>query len=201
MATYRIVGGQGGTQLLPETYGKLIQRWQLEGNQLLRTSGVDDSMSSTREISSVRPTVDILVKSGSIAYVMAGLQVKRGIEETISLLAQQWIPFEYAINPAFRLVLFQGEANGEDERLFLAGHQEVQAQLEQLMAATSSADLSTGFHAVSLVISNDWIPVSPDAKILTCVGTVEQDPREVFTLSDDLLEMTATTLLSLPLPR
>jgi hypothetical protein len=59
--------------------------------------------------------------------------------------------------------------------------------------------LSQGFHIISVPILPDWIPISTEnggaEDLLTCVLTAEADPREIFTLDEGLLEMTATSFL------
>jgi hypothetical protein len=151
----------------------------------------------------VRPTVDFLIKGGIPAYFMVGLEAKK-VEVVCPLLAQQWTTFGMAVEPNMRLLVYVGAGDGTDERLAHFGRDSVQEVLERLgvlLSDTATDDFATGFHIVSLPISNDWITLSSAHQhdSLTCFATAEPDARELFTIDDNLLEMTATSMLQLKL--
>lgn len=149
----------------------------------------------------IRPTIEFLVKSGTPTYAFAGLEVY-GAEEP--KFAQQWITFETPVEPDFRMFVFKGPGDGTDDRLALITPDQVRDALERLansLSQSGSVDLSMGFHVVSVPLLRDWLSLSVgsndenEEQVVTCVLTAERDPREVFTLPDDLIEMTATSLL------
>jgi len=81
----------------------------------------------------------------------------------------------------------------------------------------NSAVLSDGFHIVSVPLAEEWISVVEEEEeeeeeeegggngsggdILTCFLTAEADIRELFTLDESLVEMTATSFLKVPVRR
>jgi hypothetical protein len=132
-------------------------------------------------------------------YAFAGLEV-HGADQP--KLAHQWITFGTSVEPNFRMVVFKGPEDGTDDRLALVTPDQVRDALERLgnaMSRSGSVDLTMGFHVVSVPLLRDWLSVESsdqdEKQVVTCVLTAERDPREVFTLSDDLIEMTATSLL------
>jgi hypothetical protein len=215
---FKIVGVPGsGTQHFPESYATndaLIRRWRVgpspqcvpvlqECMKTVTTPSnplIAESRTSSGEWrATVRPTIEFLVKSGTPMYAFACLEVD-GVDEP--KLAQQWITFETSIEPNFRMIVYKGPGDGTDDRLALVTPGQVRNALERLgnaMSQSGSDDLTMGFHIVSVPLLSDWLSVGSceqhEEQVLTCVLTAERDPREVFTLSDDLIEMTATSLL------
>lgn len=213
---FKIVGVPGtGTQHFPESYianDGLIRRWRVtsdhsvlqECTKTVSTSSMipldEPSPSSEGGQVSVRPTIEFLVKSGTPMYTIAGLEVYGDDQRR---LAHQWITFGTSVEPNLRMVVFKGPGDGSDERLALVTPDQVRDALERLgnaMSQSGSVDLTVGFHVVSVPLLRDWLSVGSNhqegKQVLTCVLTAERDPREVFTLSDDLIEMTATSLLT-----
>lgn len=188
---YKIVGIPGtGTQHLPESYVKTFARWQLTPSHGLVPATLEPLPLQHKQ---VRPSLNFLIKGGTPAYIMAGLQISTTGQQ---VLAQQWTTFRTAVEPNFRLVVYQGNADGADERILLVDSQRLRSMVEQLGMALSMANttavIADAFHVVSMPL--DWIPVEKDDTV-TCVLTAENDAREVFTLDQDLVEMTATSLL------
>jgi hypothetical protein len=80
------------------------------------------------------------------------------------------------VEPIMRLLVYVGAGDGTDERLAHFGRdtvQEVLEKLEVLLSDTVTDDFATGFHIVSLPISNDWIALSSSHQrdSLTCFAT------------------------------
>jgi hypothetical protein len=217
--SYRIVGIPGaGTQLLPESYIKGIRRWTLDdsGNDLVVVPNSPGLTNPKRDLQGqriqIRPTLDVLVKSGVPSYVMAGLQVRheKADEEDQSsqaleppLTAEQWTTFAMAVDPSFRITVYMGPSDGTDDRVAMADHDLIQHALERLGLFLSQAteELSGGFHIVALPLEVSWTRCSVNSvdDILTCLATAEPDARELLTLDQGLVEMTASSVLQVTL--
>lgn len=257
---YKIVGVSGGTQHLPASYVQSFQQWRLsyvdeQDNNKQSLHKIDftkrhlsDSALSPVE-TLIQPTLDVLLKGGVPAYLLAGLEVaiasrnsSTGSSDwststgtsTTHILAQQWTSFSMAVDPHLRLMLYQGPADGTDERLALVTTVNIKAAIErfgQMLSRASSSssssnrgeeeelvDLSNGFHIVSIPLATttglSWIPFhvtepghttsmseadacSNQNLFLTCFLTAEPDPRELFQIDPELLEMTATSFLQI----
>jgi hypothetical protein len=195
-----------GTQLLPESYVRSFNRWNLDddGNLSKREEKCDVAGISSSSL--IRPTLDFLIKGGVPTYVMAGLEVRENIDDLISrpILAHQWTTFAMAVEPSFSVSVFAGPGDGTDDRLAHAGNKVVKEILERLgfllSQSTSADDFTDGFHILSIPAGVDWIKMSSDEfEMLTCVSTAEPDTRELLTLDEDLLEMTASSVLQVEL--
>jgi hypothetical protein len=146
---------------------------------------------------------------------MAGLQTISSISDAgplySSTIAQQWLPFHMIVEPNMRLLIFCGEGDGTDERLALFGPDDVNMALQRLGVALSmesehSEQLNQGFHIISIPMNDEWISVTKNEEhtlgglsTITCMVTAETEPRELLTLDDSLLELTATSLLQFDL--
>ena len=79
--------------------------------------------------------------------------------------------------------------------------------LGALLAGTDeNSPLAEGMHIVSIPICEDWTDLPPvaganDTYKLVSVGTVESDARELLYLDDDLLALSATSVLSVDVSR
>lgn len=181
-----------------------------EEEEVSRKNQENEASTSTTGIVLVKPTMDFLIKSGQPSYVMAGLEVST---MDSPLLAQQWVSFATSVEPNFRLLLFQGASDGTDDRLAVVHAQDIRLAVERLgrvLSQSDDADLFQGFHIVSVPLVEDWIPLSvldlsqPEGQdrdniVVSCMLTAEPDAREIFTLDEYLVEMTATSLLQVRL--
>ncbi|GAX14487.1 hypothetical protein FisN_11Hu052 [Fistulifera solaris] len=206
--SFRIVGDfRTGTQYLPTSYALRFVRWELDReSHLIRTDDQPFTSQSSDGVY-IRPTMDFVLKGGVPAYCMVGLQTISSRSNAGSLhsstIAQQWLPFDMIVEPNMRLLVFRGEGDGTDERLALFGPDDVGMTLQRLGVALSmesehSEQLNQGFHIVSIPINDEWISVTKDEgsfPTTTCMVTAEPEPRELLTLDDSLLELTATSLL------
>jgi hypothetical protein len=204
----KIVGipGGAGTQLLPESYVRSFDRWNLDddGNLSKRQEKCDVAGISSSSL--IRPTLDFLIKGGVPVYVMAGLEVRENLDDPTSrpLLAHQWTTFAMAVEPNFRFSVFAGPGDGTDDQLAHAGNEAVKEILERLgfllSQSTSADDFTDGFHILSIPAGSEWIKLPSDQfETLTCVSTAEPDARELLTLDEDLIEMTASSVLQVKL--
>jgi hypothetical protein len=203
----KIVGIPGtGTQLLPESYVRSFNRWNLDddGNLSKRQEKCDVAGISSSSL--IRPTLDFLIKGGVPVYVMAGLEVRENLDDVTSrpLLAHQWTTFAMAVEPNFRFSVFAGPGDGTDDQLASAGNEAVKEILERLgfllSQSTSADDFTDGFHILSIPAGSEWIKLPSDQfETLTCVSTAEPDTRELLTLDEGLIEMTASSVLQVKL--
>jgi hypothetical protein len=204
----KIVGipGGAGTQLLPESYVRSFNRWNLDddGNLSKRQEKCDVAGISSSSL--IRPTLDFLIKGGVPVYVMAGLEVRENLDDPTSrpLLAHQWTTFAMAVEPNFRFSVFAGPGDGTDDQLAEAGNEAVKEILERLgfllSQSTSADDFTDGFHILSIPAGSEWIKLPSDQfETLTCVSTAELQSRELLTLDEDLIEMTASSVLQVKL--
>jgi hypothetical protein len=180
----KIVGTSvGTTQYLPTSYVATFGRWIVVNHQLkplLPPSTVSSAASvpsppeegrssrSRAAVVAVQATLDILVKSGTPTYIMAGLQVQQQ-QHSISgqppystvaspWTAHQWVTFGSVVEPDFRVILFQnGNADSENESkiLAVATTDDIRVALEDLGLALQEqqqeqSPLEQGFHIVSL---------------------------------------------------
>lgn len=208
---FRIVGdSRTGTQYLPTSYALQFVRWEVDHeSQLTRLKDqpvLDLSSSDVR----IRPTVDFVVKGGVPVYFMAGLQTISSLKNAAplypSVIAQQWLTFDMIVEPNMRLLVFNGEGDGTDERLAFYGPDDVNPALQRLGVALSmeserSDQLSKGFHIISIPMNDEWIRVTKgeEHRTITCMATAEPEPRELFSLNDSLLEITVTSVLQINL--
>lgn len=197
----------GGTQSLPISYVQSFQRWIVEEGQVL--SRACDSKTSEIEWSDdtkIRPSLDVLIKSGAPSYAMAGLQVK-GSSQDYCPLARQWTTFAFAVEPTFRVETFMSSNSESHEAL--AGKDnnpvdEMKRAMELfgivLSQTGEGSPLSEGFHIVSIPLENDWISLPSPEKgpyTLTCLATAEPEAEELLTMDSGLVEMTASSVLEL----
>lgn len=210
-STVNIVGiPGGGTQSLPITYVQSFQRWTVQDRQILsRACDTKISEIEWNDGIRIRPTLDVLVKSGAPSYVMAGLQIK-GNDQDVCPLARQWTTFSFAVEPTFRLETFISNNNDNDEH----SHEALLVNdnpVEQMKAAMElfgivlsqigeGSPLSEGFHILSIPLETDWSALpSPEngSYTLTCLATAEPEALELLTMDPDLVEMTASSVLEL----
>ena len=284
----KIVGEPGGvTQFLPGSYVNTFPRWTAECTEertvnlsRMLGSGLDRSEESSTvtlahqfvdptsneelwwpsdlKTLQARPTLDILIKSGFPAYVMAGLEVRvpsdksmdgrewRNFGMNCQPLASQWTAFNLAHENGFRVEAFYGRAlikNESEEKdtidwkamtfdtveesckekelpvpvpvpvtvpllekeeRKMVSAQRTQNALEILGGLLASMDeqspLADGMHIVSIPV-NEWtdlpsIDGEDDTYQLVSVGTVESDAKELLNMDDDLIAMSATSLLN-----
>jgi hypothetical protein len=205
--TVSIVGLPGGvTQSLPISYVQSFQRWVVEGGKVL--SRVCDSKISEIEWQAtmeIRPTFDVLIKSGVPSYAMAGLQVRGNTQESCPL-ARQWTTLSFAVEPNFRVEVFTGNCDDGNAALDVGGNptESMKNALEVFGIVLSqlgeSSSLSEGFHIVSIPLENDWKPLPPPVKgpyMLTCLATAEPEAEELLTMDPGLVEMTASSIMEL----
>lgn len=209
-----IVGIPGGvTQSLPISYVESFQRWTVEDGQIL--SRVCDSKISEIEWNNeceIRPTLDVLLKSGLPSYVMAGLQ-GRSNNQDLCPLARQWTTFAFAVEPSFRLETFVSSSSSGDsvdshKALLVANDgnpvEQMKAAMELfgivLSQTGEGSPLSDGFHIVSIPLDSDWTKLpSPDngPYTVTCLATAEPEADELLDMDPGLVEMTASSVLEL----
>ena len=220
---FRIVGGSGTpTQLLPISYVRSIPRLSVVDDNTSKESLVkdvhaEDGLDAIATEFRLQPTLDILVKPSSEgsattmvpSYVIAGLQQVQPDTngQTQFFLAQQWVSFNWAATqPNFRLVVYQGSSDGTDERLALVPAtrlQQIWEQLAQILANDNVKTDDSGFRILSFPIGDVLeIPMTDITNadtMITCLATAEPSGRELLSLERDLLEMTVTTRLQVPL--
>lgn len=206
---FRIVGNsRTGTQYLPTSYALNFARWEIDRDSKLVRLEDQPVLNLSSRYTQIRPTIDFVVRGGVPAYFMAGLQTSISVENIVrpysSVIAQQWLTFDMSIEPNMRLLIFRGEGDGSDERVALFGPETVNNALERLAVTLSEENeqLKQGFHILSIPIDNEWITLTEaeecisDALVsVSCMATAEPEPRELLSLDDSLLEMTATSLL------
>lgn len=174
----KIVGTPGGTtQYLPTSYIQTFGRWMVVNHQLTpllppstvsAAAAVPSLTATTAVLVAVQATLDILVKSGTPTYVMAGLQVQeqhlqhstsRPLYSIPPWTAHQWVTFGSVVEPDFRVILFQGhnEIDDEPKILAVASTDDIRDALEDLGLALQEQQeqqqehsLEQGFHIVSL---------------------------------------------------
>jgi hypothetical protein len=210
-----IVGIPGGvTQSLPISYVQSFQRWTVEDGQVLsRVCDCKVSEIEWNDECEIRPTLDVLIKSGLPSYVMAGLQV-RSNNQDLCPLARQWTTFAFAVEPSFRLETFVSSSNDDDysvdshKGLLVANdgnHVEQMKTAMELFGIVLSrtgegSPLSEGFHIVSIPLESDWTKLpSPDngPYTVTCLATAEPEAKELLDMDPGLVEMTASSVLEL----
>lgn len=204
-----IVGIPGGvTQSLPISYVQSFQRWVVEEGRIL--SRVCDSKTSEIEWNKdtkIRPSLDILIKSGAPSYAMAGLQVKDNNKDYCPL-ARQWTTFAFAVEPVFRVETFTSTNSESHEALIFKDNtnpvDRMKTAMELLGIVLSQtgegSPLSEGFHVVSIPLGSNWIALPSPEKgpySLTCLATAEPEAEELLTMDSGLLEMTASSVLEL----
>ena len=198
----------GGTQSLPISYVQSFQRWVVEdGRVLSRVCNGDVSEVQWNDKLQIRPTLDVLTKSGAPSYAMAGLQVK-GNDQDLCPLARQWTTFAFAVEPNFRVEAFMTDGDSVDsyEAIKLQGDaaESMNAAMELfgilLSEMAEGSPLSEGFHIVSIPLGSDWTNLRSPEKVpytLTCLATAEPEAKELLTLDTSLVEMTASSVLEL----
>lgn len=211
---FRIVGDfRTGTQYLPTSYALRFVRWELTRDNHLIRSGDQAVLPISSSDIRIRPTVDFVLKGGVPAYFMAGLQtvfssLSNEAPLYSSTIAQQWLAFDMIVEPNMRLLVFHGEGDGTDKRLARFGPDDVNLALQRLgvtlsMESGRSDHLNQGFHIVSIPMNDEWTTVNKGeesrSETITCMATAEPEPRELFSLDDSLLEITATSVLQISL--
>jgi hypothetical protein len=141
LSSCKIVGTPGGrtTQYLPTSYIPSFGRWIVVNHQLMplpfpptttsttstATAAAGDDAGPPVAAVAVQATLDILVKSGTPTYVMAGLQVQQQSSSSSSAssytystppwTAHQWVTFGSVVEPDFRVVLLlQGSSTNRN---------------------------------------------------------------------------------------
>lgn len=219
----------GGTQSLPTTYVQNhIRRWQLNpedgtlGEDVCQESDVNLQTEWTPTLQ-YRPVLEFLIKGGVPSYVMAGLQL-RDLEmtnqpTTARPLARQWTTIQFAVEPNFRIELFQYQHQLSDDQnqrssigqivAWTLGDQQpaklVQRAMELFGLMTSElkndSGLLEGFNIVSIPLPLPWSdvprPTTGGCYTVACMATAEPDAQELLTLDPDLLEMTASSVLEM----
>ena len=207
-----IVGLPGGrTQSLPTSYVYSFSRWQvLDDHGAIEEGATGFSGTSLTlrwtEGLKMRPTLDILFKSGVPSYVMVGMQIYLGDTIIASPLARQWTTFEFAGEPNFRIEAFQQEG---DDVVALRFCSEPAKQLKkalQMFGFVSSnlndetISIMSGFHILSIPLQVPWTTISQPLKesyVVSCVATAEPDAETLLTMDQVLLEMTSSSILDL----
>jgi hypothetical protein len=203
-----IVGIPGGvTQSLPISYVQSFQRWIVDdGKVLSRVCNSKISQIEWNDGTKIRPTLDILIKSGAPAYAMAGLQVK-GNNEEYCPLARQWTTFSFAVEPTFRVEAFTSTDSDLHKPIFARDCNPVD-QMKTAMElfgvvlsqSGEGSPLSDGFHILSIPLDG-WTPLpsmeDSAAYTLTCLATAEPEAEELLTMDPGLVEMTASSVLEL----
>lgn len=257
----QIVGTSGGMQTLPSQYVKTFQRWSIQHNDEqeeddnsfdcndiltgLKGSAVQApgfiNPTSISELwwptdiakIQVRPTLDVILKSGYPAYASGGMDVRvppeasadgqewRNYGMNSQPMARQWTTFGFAVELGFRVEIFLGEGdNLEDPQWQKLGTtnavQDVeltQKAVEQIGIFLSELDedspLSRGFHVVSIPTSTEWVdlPQLPVVETketelenpgyaLISLATAEPSSTELLALDNDLVAMSATSVMS-----
>jgi hypothetical protein len=205
--TVNIVGLPGGvTQSLPISYIQNFQRWLVQDGQI--RSRVCDSKISEIEWQApmqIRPTFDVLIKSGVPSYVMAGLQVQ-GNGQKLCPLARQWTTFSFAVEPNFRVEAFTSHGGEGKAALDLGGNpaERMKNAMELFGIAFSQlgdgSSLNEGFHIVSIPLGSEWKTLPSPEKgpyVLTCLATAEPEAEELLTMDPGLAEMTASSIMEL----
>ena len=165
-ATVNIVGMPGGgTQSLPIKYVQSFQRWVVQDRQVLsRVCNTTISEIEWSDDIKIRPTLDVLIKSGAPSYVMTGLQIRRSNQD-LCPLARQWTTFSFAVEPTFRVETFLSNNNNDEishEALVLNDNPvEQMKQAMELFGIVLSqigegSPLSEGFHIMSIPLKTDW---------------------------------------------
>jgi len=179
--TVNIVGLPGGvTQSLPITYVQSFQRWVIEDGQVLSRVCNNKVSEIEWQDTKIRPTLDILIKSGAPSYAMTGLQV-RGNEQDVCPLARQWTTFAFAVEPSFRVEAFLSNSNDMDSHtaLLVEGSDPVERMKDAMelfgIAFSQTGEgspLSEGFHIVS-------IPNSSMASFIRSTGSLPSTSNAV----------------------
>jgi hypothetical protein len=199
---FRIVGIPGaGTQFLPESYVSTFGRFQVDKNMFVPRA-CQGGYAPFVPGSIIRPTLDILVKNGILAYVMVGVEEKDN--PACPPLAQQWTTFELVMEPTFRVEVFWGARDGKDEQIMKVETIQIQSLLQEfgiILSETSQA-ISKGFHIISIPLADIWTQVGDDvvdangnARIMTFLASAEPDARELLTLDSSIVEMTASSVM------
>jgi hypothetical protein len=153
----------------------------------------------------VRPTFDVLIKTGIPSYVMAGLQVRRH-EKEFCPLARQWTTFSFAVEPNFRVEAFTSLGDDQNAALEFGGNPAERMknamELFGIMFSQLGEDssLNESFHIVSIPMENEWTTLPSPEKgpyILTCLATAEPKAEELLTMDPGLAEMTASSIMEL----
>ena len=201
-----IVGIAGGvTQSLPISYVQSFQRWMVAEDEQILSRACNSQMSEVewRSDMQIRPTLDVLIKSGAPSYVMAGLQVK-GADQDICPLARQWTTFSLAVEPSFRVEAFV--TNGPDDAYSLELGENPAVKMKRAMEQfglslsqmSEGSPLSDGFHIVSIPLESDWTKLPAPEKgpyTVTCLATSEPEASELLTMDLGLVEMTASSIM------
>eukprot|EP00527_Entomoneis_sp_CCMP2396_P009699 CAMPEP_0198136420 /NCGR_PEP_ID=MMETSP1443-20131203/70_1 /TAXON_ID=186043 /ORGANISM="Entomoneis sp., Strain CCMP2396" /LENGTH=277 /DNA_ID=CAMNT_0043797635 /DNA_START=146 /DNA_END=979 /DNA_ORIENTATION=- len=246
ISTSKIVGNAmgTGTQHLPQSYVQSFDQWQaVKENEYTdnftlvkkRSPNIYGreplALPSASQSVMIRPSLQVLIKSGIPSYILAGIEFSSDDAFdtdadddpylSMTTVAQQWITFAMAVEPNFRIMLYQGEGDGTDDLLTTVSSDEVLRVLELLASQilqlpVAQQEWSQGFHILSLPLFSDqndghgssstssWIKVSNtpgEDSLITCLATAETDAREILTLDPDLAEMTVSSILQIPLPK
>lgn len=207
-----IVGLPGGrTQSLPTNYVYSFPRWQLvsdDGDIEEGPTGTSGTFVTLRWAKGLkmRPTLDILFKGGVPSYVMAGMQIYLGDTIIASPLARQWTTFDFAGQPNFRIEAFQQEGDAVEEWRFGSDPVKLLKEALQMFGFVSSnlneetESIMSGFHILTIPLKVPWTEIpnpSEESYTVSCVATAEPEAESLLTLDQDLLEMTASSMLQL----
>lgn len=203
----------------------------------------------------IRPALDVMIKSGMAAYVLAGIEVRVPPEASgdgnewknyginSQILADQWTTFNVAVEDDFRVECFLGEKkiiNSLDEDLDVEWksvdswgdiNDTTTCDLEDNVSSAStntlraiqilgevianlddSSPLADGMHIVSIPVQDKWLNLPPpkwneddnenpskSAYKISCVATSESNAKEILSLDEGLLSLSATSLLRVDL--
>lgn len=185
LQSYKIIGIQGtGTQLLPRSYvDTSFQQWTLDNDGRI--------IVHTQAVAAWQPTLGVVIKSGVAAYVLIGLRSNQQDWH----LAHQWMSMSTMVEPNMRAVVYAGEANGVDDRIARMDAEQVRSALEVFGQASAECNaLAQGFHIVHVPLGEPLL-LPTSATTLSLVLTAEPDARELFTIDEGLVEMTASSVL------
>lgn len=206
-----IVGITGGqTQSLPIGYVQGFSRWKIDDyDNVIRDDCQISEVSPTlpwRPSLKIRPALEILVRNGVPSYIMAGCQLQDGEMTRIYPLARQWTTFEFAVEPNFRIEVYE-ESGSSDTVEWKFGDNpagQMQEALNLFGIVSSSIDddseLLSGFHILSLPFEVDWTDVpepTEESYKVVCVATAEPDGGELLEIDSGLQEMTASSILEI----
>lgn len=207
-----IVGLPGGqTQSLPANYVHSFSRWQLVNDDGLIEEGATGASGTSLTLQwakgiQMRPTLDILFKNGIPSYVMAGMQIFLGDTIIASPIAQQWTTFDFAGEPNFRIEAFQQE--GEDAKEWSFGkepakHFKEALQMFGFVSSTLNEEtesIMSGFNILTIPLRVPWTEIPKpkgESYLVSCLATAEPDAKTLLTLDQDLIEMTASSILAI----
>ena len=196
-----IVGLPGGqTQSLPTSYAQTFGKWQItEDNELVERPCQEAILGAQIKWTSnlqARPAVEFMIRNGVPTYVMAGIQLrkvvgegqdKRIVEVGPCPMARQWTTFSLAVEPQFRVEVFEQErentvapnGEGSDETSSSTTTEtfgsptawsfgedasvQMQEAMQQMAVVTSQVEegsaLLGGFHIISVPLQIQWADV------------------------------------------